>query len=208
MKQDVEQTKAVYDGQVKDRTYDTRGGSTNRDAVLKLLDKHWAGIARVIDVGCGDGAVVESILRAPGNDVKLCLGVEATPALAKLARGRAAAFPYVLIEERDARDLKDLEGSGFDLGLCLFVLQDMSAAEGRDLLTWYKRALRKGGLPLVGLSVDQRGPSRYVHGRGKLTYTWAESDLQNVFSALGFRRVDFQGQPRGNLLEGYWLLQL
>jgi SAM-dependent methyltransferase len=96
---------------------------------------------RVLDVGCGRGAVLFPAATAtgPGGHVT---AIDLAPRMVELTRAAAAALPQVVVELGDAQS-PDFPESSFDVitaGMVLFFLPDPPAA-----LDTYRRLLRPGG---------------------------------------------------------------
>jgi ubiquinone/menaquinone biosynthesis C-methylase UbiE len=96
---------------------------------------------RVLDVGCGRGAVLFPAATAtgPGGHVT---AIDLAPRMVELTRTAAAGLPHVRVEVGDAQSPGFPDGS-FDVitaGMVLFFLPDPPAA-----LDTYRRMLRPGG---------------------------------------------------------------
>jgi ubiquinone/menaquinone biosynthesis C-methylase UbiE len=98
---------------------------------------------RVLDVGCGRGAVLFPAARAVGPDGHV-IGTDAAPSMVELTRAEAArhGFDHVTVDVGDAQDPAVPAGSVdvVTAGLVLFMLADPHAA-----LRAYGRILRPGG---------------------------------------------------------------
>ena len=96
---------------------------------------------RVLDVGCGRGAVLfpAAVATGPGGHVT---GTDLAPRMVELTRAAAAGLPNVTVAFGDAQ-APDFPDASFDVvtaGLVLFFLPDPPAA-----LASYRRLLRRGG---------------------------------------------------------------
>ncbi|WP_328470360.1 methyltransferase domain-containing protein [Actinoplanes sp. NBC_00393] len=103
-----------------------------------------AGITRgdrVLDVGCGRGAVLFPAAEAAGESGRVT-GIDRAPAMVSLTSAEAAHLPQVQVLVGDAQ-APDFPGESFDVitaGLLLFFLPDPGAA-----LHAYRKLLRPGG---------------------------------------------------------------
>ncbi|MBG0562370.1 class I SAM-dependent methyltransferase [Actinoplanes aureus] len=96
---------------------------------------------RVLDVGCGRGAVLFPAARAAGPRGRVT-GIDLAPAMVELTRADAAGLPQVEVAVGDAQ-APDFPESSFDVvtaGLLLFFLPDPGAA-----LRAYRKLLRPRG---------------------------------------------------------------
>jgi ubiquinone/menaquinone biosynthesis C-methylase UbiE len=113
-----------------------------RETYLTLLDIS-AG-ERVLDVGCGSGAVTRDIARRVGER-GLAVGLDPSSELLAVARGlaeRAGLGDRVEFREGDARRLPFPDGS-FDVVVCATVLSHVP--EGEAAIPELVRVLRPGG---------------------------------------------------------------
>lgn len=123
-----------------------------RDAYLDLL-----GVApgeRVLDVGCGSGAVTREISRRLGNR-GVAVGLDPSPALLDVARELAKEAGFgerVEFREGDARQLP-FPDSSFDAVVCVTVLCHIP--RGETAIPELVRVLRPGGrLGVFDLDTD------------------------------------------------------
>jgi len=109
----------------------------------------------VLDVGCGTGAQLELYQRA-GCTVA---GIEASPAMAQVARGRLGA--HAALELADASRMPYAAGT-FDLVLASMMLHELHAGTRAAVVDEAARVLRPGGRMLV---IDYHpGPLRVPAG--------------------------------------------
>jgi SAM-dependent methyltransferase len=100
----------------------------------------WPPVARVVEIGCGTGAITRALAARP--TVSEVVGVEPSPGLVKRARKLAAALPTVSFIEADGRDVPLPEGS-FDVVVVHTVLSHVPGPE--RVVAEAFRLLRSGG---------------------------------------------------------------
>lgn len=148
-----------------------------RDAYLGLLDI--ASGERVLDVGCGSGAVTRDIARRVG-DRGLAVGVDPSPALLAIARDLAQeAGLGARIEFREGGALRlPFPDLSFDAVVCVTVLSHVP--RGEAAIPELVRVLRPGGrLGVFDLDTDM---TTFTHPDRALTrrIVAAASDLTAV----------------------------
>jgi ubiquinone/menaquinone biosynthesis C-methylase UbiE len=99
---------------------------------------------RILDVGCGPGFYCLELLEDVGEGA--VLGVDSSPAMLALARGRCEGREEVAFRESDATTLPVGDGE-FDGALCVQVLEYV--ADATAALSEMYRALRPGGRVVV-----------------------------------------------------------
>jgi len=95
---------------------------------------------RVLDVGCGSG-VIADVLASLGADVT---AIDANPAAIAYARS-AYDRPNLRFEEKAVYDLA-VDPESIDRIYCLELIEHLDAAQGADLLSSLRKALRPGGM--------------------------------------------------------------
>lgn len=153
-----------------------------RALVASLLARHGGSLRRVLDVGCGTGAM----LRDLSARISVAVGLDAEPlalaycrrrGLGRLAAGSAVALPF---------------GDGtFDACLCLDVLYHRGVASDARALAECRRVLRPGGLLVVtdsALAWLRSDHDEAVHGarrytRGALLALVRDAGLVPVFTS-------------------------
>jgi ubiquinone/menaquinone biosynthesis C-methylase UbiE len=135
-----------------------------RDTYLGLLDI-FAG-ERVLDVGCGSGAVTREIARRVGS-TGLAVGLDPSPALLAVARGLAhesGLGGHMEFHEGDALRLPFPDRS-FDAAVCVTVLSHVP--KGEAAIPELVRVLRSGGrLGVFDLDTDM---TAFTHPDRSLT---------------------------------------
>lgn len=119
--------------------------------------------ARVLEIGCGTGAVSERLL-ARGARVT---ALDQNPEMLEAARARLArsgdAAARVEWRECTAAEIDGLPEQAFDAVVLCLVLSEMSAAERRFVLGQARRRLAPGGRLVAADEVDPaRGAARAV----------------------------------------------
>jgi ubiquinone/menaquinone biosynthesis C-methylase UbiE len=137
-----------------------------RETYLGLLDI--AAGERVLDVGCGSGAVTRDIARRVGSR-GLAVGVDPSPALLAVARelAREASFAD-RVEFREGSALRlPFPDRAFDVVVCVTVLSHVP--RGETAIPEFVRVLRSGGrLGVFDLDTDMTAfthPDRAVTRR-------------------------------------------
>ncbi len=119
--------------------------------ILRVLGRR----GRVLDVGCGDGLLLERLAPTSGEVV----GLEPDPAAAALARARVADLPSVTVVEEDVRDYGPT--APFDAVVLVASLHHLGLVPGLRRTT---ALLAPGGvLVVVGLARDH-SVADYVRG--------------------------------------------
>ena len=117
---------------------------------------------RVLEIGCGTGALTAQLL-ARGAGV---IALDHSPEMLERARARLSASPpeRLRIEERTAAEIDAYADEGFDAVVAAFCLSEMSAIERAWVLLQSRRALRPGGLLAVADEVlPRRRWQRSIH---------------------------------------------
>jgi demethylmenaquinone methyltransferase/2-methoxy-6-polyprenyl-1,4-benzoquinol methylase len=109
--------------------------------------------ARVLEIGCGTGAVTEKLV-ARGAEVT---ALDQDPEMLDRARRRLAGRPGVTWLERSAAEIDGLPEAGFDAVVASLCLSEMSPGERGFVLRQVARRLRRGGLLAVADEVRPRG---------------------------------------------------
>jgi ubiquinone/menaquinone biosynthesis C-methylase UbiE len=100
---------------------------------------------RIIDVGCGPGFFLAELVAEVGPE-GFIVGVDASPQMLSLAARRCEGHDNVVLHQADATSLP-VEGSGFDVALCVQVLEYVPDVSGG--LAELHRALRPGGRVVI-----------------------------------------------------------
>lgn len=165
--------------------------------ITKPLAHEFTSEARIIDVGCGAGAFLETLITCDGRRVSKSqlYGVDYSQSLIDRARERFSNPSH--FNTADMRDLSGLETASFDVVFSFstfFYLPDEAAVVQavRELL----RIAKPGGLMFIAdvsdkdkeqLALQLRGQSRYYSekqrklGPKDLSHTYVD---KNVFRAL------------------------
>jgi SAM-dependent methyltransferase len=126
------------------RLYATADGRTyhfhvRRMRVLELLPNR---LARVADIGCGPGVMVEAVLARGGTFT----GVDASPEMIRETMEKYGTRPGVNLQLGNIEQLPLPDGS-FDQAICMAVLEYLSSPD--RALAEIARILRPGGTALI-----------------------------------------------------------
>jgi len=130
------------------------GWSSSGEQLEALVRTHLTPDARVMDLGCGRGGVVELIWQ----DVDLAVGLD--PDVPSLAEHRAHGMPVI----RGRGEHLPFAAESFDLIVCLWVLEHLRSPE--QVLHEVRRVLRPGGHFLF-LTPNLRNPLLTLNRLGR-----------------------------------------
>lgn len=130
------------------------GWSSSGEQFEALVRTYLTPDARVMDLGCGRGGVVELIWQ----DVDLAVGLD--PDVASLAEHRARGMPVL----RGRGEHLPFTDESFDLIVCLWVLEHLRSPE--QVLHEVRRVLRPGGHFLF-LTPNLRNPLLTLNRLGR-----------------------------------------
>jgi len=146
------EARAVYDR--IGRWQDTQ--AFYEDPALDDLIAHadFEGAQFVLEVGCGTGRLAERLLRDHCPPSARYVGVDLSPRMVEIARGRLATFgERATVVESDGSFAFDGADQSQDRIVATYLLDLLSAADIRSFLTEAHRLLRPGGhLCLAGLT--------------------------------------------------------
>ena len=177
-------------------------GRTSYERLADVVDRAAGSPAVVLDLGCGDGALLELLLRRNRGDLEL-IGVDMSPAELAAARRRLGSDSVRLLEE-SAQNLSLPRGS-VDVVLCHLALMLMSDLD--RVLAELARVLRPGGWlsavlpgpPVQGDAMEQFGRTiePLLHQQQDLPAigdprVYSKSRLQALFAEKGFLDVLFE----------------
>ncbi len=156
-----------------------------------LLDRVSAG-ERVLDVGCGEGAFAEELLRAGASVV----GIDVAEEPLRRARARTPKLELRLV---GAEDPWELEDASFDVVWAGEVIEHV--ADTAAWLSEVRRVLRSGGSLLI--STPAHGPltlaraalssgafARHFDPRGDHLRFYSRRTLSELLSDFGFEQLD------------------
>ncbi|GAA3368576.1 hypothetical protein GCM10020367_07500 [Streptomyces sannanensis] len=133
-----------------------RGRAADGRSSYEILRDRVHGRRRVLDLGCGDGLLLE-LLAGSESDEREVAGVDLSPAELELARRRPLLADAALLEAR-AQDLPFTDGS-FDACVSHMALMLMSDVE--QVAAEVARVLRPGGVLAVALGGGAVGGEAY-----------------------------------------------
>lgn len=152
------------------------------DALLSHVDL--TGVRRVVEVGCGTGALAARLLADHLAPEARYLGIDVSPVMTRLARERLTAYAGRATVVRAAH--LPVRTASTDLVLATYVLDLLAPPVLRELLDDMARVLRPGGRLAVAGLTEGRGLARWV------------SDLWRAVAALqpalvgGCRPIDLR----------------
>lgn len=150
----------------------------------------WRGV-KVVDVGCGDGALAGCLVKAGA----LVTGVEPESVGRELARGEFNRHGLV---GTFVAQLEELPSDAFDVAVCSDVIEHVSQPE--KLLQDLRRVVRPGGMVVVTTPIRLTEiPLDSLH-----VQEFFPSEFQGLM-AQGFDQVEIQRHiPLAGLLLYYW----
>ncbi|GGW66541.1 hypothetical protein GCM10010503_49740 [Streptomyces lucensis JCM 4490] len=156
------------------RTVDGRSG-------YEILCDRVSGRRRVLDLGCGDGLLLDLLARTPGRRLA---GVDLSPQSLSLARRRPALSATALVEAR-SQQLPFAEGC-FDA--CVSHLALMLMADVERVIAELARVLAPGGLLACVIGAGGGGTGYELLGE-LLPPALARTPADRRMPALGDRRT-------------------
>lgn len=113
-------------------------------------------IDRVLEIGCGTGAVTEKLIARGANVTAL----DQNPEMLEQARARLASVPRdaLTLVERTAAEIDSFGDQTFDAAVASLSLSEMSRGEREFVLGQSFRALRPGGFIAIADEVLPRAP--------------------------------------------------
>jgi ubiquinone/menaquinone biosynthesis C-methylase UbiE len=174
----------------------------------------WPENARVLEVGCGTGAITRALARRAG--IRAIVGVDPSPVFLAKARELSTEFRHVTFRAGDVRGLEFGDGA-FDVAIAHTCLTHVPGPEEglRELF----RVLKPGGALAVfdgdyattTLACGDHDPiqtcidavvAALVHDR------WLARRLPALVKAAGFEIIRFDGHAYVQTTEPSWLLTL
>jgi 2-polyprenyl-3-methyl-5-hydroxy-6-metoxy-1,4-benzoquinol methylase len=136
-------------------TLELQAQGEDLDAVVRLLPLQ--GARRVLDVGCGTGALTRTIARQAGADVEV-RGLDLTPDHVDTARARAAAggFTNLHYAVGDVLSGSAASGRGFDVVCEKYVLMTMlpRSVGGAFVTSLKEKAAPGGAIALIEADIN------------------------------------------------------
>lgn len=129
--------------------YELWGKVVDRRARRRMLElAQVADGETVLEVGCGDGSMLESLARA--NPSGRTVGVDLADGMVTRTqqRLRRLRLPGVELRRADVRSLP-FEDASFDVVTCAYVLDILPSEEITQALTEVRRVLRPGGRTVI-----------------------------------------------------------
>ena len=155
--------------------------------VLDRLPRHLEGA--VIDLGCGQGALVEALLRSGFDNV---IGVDISPEQVRIAHERGISQ----VELGDAGEVLDRHAGNIIAVTATDFLEHFTQLELAELLPRIHAALKPGG-SLVARVPNAVSPFGGYIRHGDVTHeSWFTSrSVKQMAANAGFQRVDVHACP-------------
>jgi len=193
-----------------DASYDTYWNSRDMQSLNSFQQERVRFLATqiqsgdsVLDVGCGDGRILEEILRiVPGVRAR---GIDSSPTALEYAIKRG-----ISVRQADIRDPSSVQEEIVDWVLLLEVLEHMTNSE--ELLAWAHHHVRRGvifSVPNTGFLIHRlrlllgRFPLQWRTHPAEHVRFWTLRDMHYWLTALGYRYEihPYEGIP---LLNRIW----
>jgi arsenite methyltransferase len=163
----------------------------------------WRTDARVVEIGCGTGAITRALARRPG--VREVVGIEPAPGLVTRGRELAANLANVSFLEADGRDVP-LPDASFDVAVVHTVLSHVPGPE--RVVAEVQRLLRPGGwaaifdgdyatMTVARASDDPLQACASAFAEAYINDTWVMRRLPRLAAELGF--IDLVTDSHGYL---------
>ena len=174
----------------------------------------FAGSARVLEVGCGTGAISRKLAEIPG--VCEVIGVDPSAGLLDRARSQASQVPHLSFREADGRDLP-FEDESFDVVVAHTVLSHVPEPE--RLVVEAARVLRPGGTAAffdgdystMSVAVAEDDPlqcSAVAMASGFVNDPWVVRRLPAVVQRAGLVDVDFRSHGYAQVAQPVYMLTI
>ncbi|MFF4244644.1 class I SAM-dependent methyltransferase [Streptomyces sp. NPDC001822] len=159
-----------------------RGRAPNGKSSYEILRDRVAGSRRVLDLGCGDGLLLEYLAASEGRQLA---GVDLSPESVALAR-RRPALTGARLEEGRAQELP-FPDDGFDA--CVSHMALMLMADIEQVAADVARVLAPGGVLACVLGGGAAGGEAHERFGGMLRSALDEAPAARRVPALGDRRT-------------------
>ena len=179
--------------QKKFKAYHEKTFSIDPSSFLEPLAKRVPPEASILDVGCGSGRDL-CWLKQRGFRV---MGFERSKDLAALAR----KYAECQIMEGDF-EIYDFSKLNVDAIIFVGALVHVPHEKLKPIFKHITSGLTENGKVLVTL---KQGEGTFTDDHGKTYYLWQDSDLQTIFSEVGFTVLDFKRQISMVRANDIWL---
>jgi len=157
-----------------------RGFFFDLDTLVELLARH-VRPARILEIGCGEGALVERLSRAfPAAEI---LGIDPSPRVGRMFHQPP---PRVQFECREAGALAGRRSVGYDLVVLCDVLHHVERSQRVQLLREARGMLSARGWLLVK---DWENRPRWANALAYLSDRWLTGDRVEYFRAGELRAL-------------------
>jgi len=157
-----------------------RGFFFNIESLARSVAE-WAPASRILEIGCGEGALTERLART--YPAALITGIDVTPRIGRLFRGARARV--VFFQER-IQEFSAAHPVAFDLVLVCDVLHHLPWETHTEFLALAKKTLRPGGRFV--LKEWERRPNP-VHLLGYLSDRYLTGERIRYGTAGEFRKL-------------------
>lgn len=171
--------------------------------VLDIL--RLTGGERVLDIGCGTGALTRKVASKLTSGQAEVVGLDAAPAMIAVARRKAAGLARIRFDVGVAETL-DYADASFDAAVSTFFFHHIDAELKRRALAELHRVLKPGGvLAIVDVDIPGNAFGKLCAWAGYWLFQQEEirenirGDLRAALAETPFRHVERTGQYSGYL---------
>jgi len=163
-----------------------------RPSLERLIRRHFPNdrAVQILDVGCGDGALLQSLQHAGYRNI---VGVDFSPEQVRAARD----LGFEVIQQDVRECLPSLPSESFDVIVALDVLEHFDRADELHLVREVARLLRPRGRFIVHVPNAEAifsGAVRFGDVTHEMAFT--RHSIRQLLRAAGFQTIEvFEGRP-------------